>query len=166
MSFWSKTARRHHVDLLYRWAVDAIESIYVALRIVKRRPIISKPFVGILSLTLQNDTTGRMAKAFVKALSPDSVGSSPKGRAFVLTDRYPTAVTQSITVNFVGTGVPTVHHNRFRSISRYRIRERLNQTFPWLWGRCRTRSRSEFITACGDRGRRMRLYLFEDNPSL
>ena len=47
-----------------RWAVDAIESLCVALRIVKRRPIISKPFVRILSLTLQNDTTGRMAKAF------------------------------------------------------------------------------------------------------
>ena len=46
-----------------RWAVDAIESLYVALRILKRRPIISKPFVEILSLTLQNDTTGRMAKA-------------------------------------------------------------------------------------------------------
>ena len=50
-----------------RWAVDAIESLCVALRIVKRRPIAPKPFVEILSLTLQNDTTGRMAKLFATA---------------------------------------------------------------------------------------------------
>ena len=69
------------------WAVDAIESLYVSLRIVKRRPIVPKPFVEILSLTLQNDTTGRMAKPFVKVLSPDSVGSSPGVRALVCTNR-------------------------------------------------------------------------------
>ena len=40
-----------------RWAVDAIESLYVALRIAKRRPTAPKSFVKILSLTLQNDTT-------------------------------------------------------------------------------------------------------------
>ena len=65
MSFRSKTAEDITLIFYIRWAVDAIESLYVALRIVKRRPVISTPFVEILSLPLQNDTTGRMEKAFV-----------------------------------------------------------------------------------------------------